>query len=95
MGRYPKEVCPNCQKNHRKGNSEEMKIQQTFYYEAHLSNQNVPNEYRWKTYRCIDCNIFVMFIEHSEVKNISELNQTIKSITVHLIKQNKNFKFAE
>ena len=97
MGRYPDEICPKCKKNHRKGikSKGEKSMQQTFYYEAHLSNQRVPNQYRWKTYRCIDCEMIVMFIEHSPVSNVTELNNTVKSITVELIKQNKNFRYGQ
>ena len=98
MPRYPTEICPKCKKNHRRGKKEEgehLPIQQTFYYEAHLSNQRNPNQYRWKTYSCIDCNMYVMFVEHhNEPKNIKKLDKIINSITIHLIKLNKNFKYG-
>ena len=96
LGRYPDEICPKCKINHRKGSpsKNEMRIQQTFYYEASLSNNRVPNEYRWKTYRCIDCDMFVMFIEHHiRPKNMTELNSIVDSITIELIKQNDKFRF--
>lgn len=71
-------------------------MQQTFYYEPHLSNDKIPNEYRWKTYRCEDCNMVVMFItHHKEVKNATELNSVIDSMTIKMIKLNKNFKWGE
>ena len=89
MGRYPNEICPGCKKNHRKGKDKfEKRNQQTFYYEAHLSNQSVKNEYRWKTYRCIDCNMVVMFIEHV-VKDIEGVNDLVNSIAVNLIRFSK------
>ena len=95
MGRYPDEICPKCRINHRKGlaSKKEKPMQQTFYYESHLSNNRVPNEYRWKTYRCIDCNIIVMFIEHHNVKSTTELNAVVDSITVEMIKLNDKFRF--
>lgn len=97
MPRYPTEICPKCQKNHRKGleSRGEMKNQQTFYYEAHLSNIRVPNQYRWKTYRCTDCNLIVMFITHEQVKNSTQLNKLVNSVTVHLIQLNDNFEFGK
>lgn len=97
MAKYPNEICPKCQKNHRKGRKSEgeQPMQQTFYYEAHLSNQRNPNRYRWKTYRCIDCKIFVMFVEHfDEPKNMKQLNKLINAMTVNIIRLNKNFKYG-
>ena len=97
MGRYPEEICPKCKKNHRKGKGvSEKPMQQTLYYEASLSNNRIPNEYRWKTYRCIDCNVVVMFIEHHiQPKTSTELNTIVDSVTVELIKLNEKFRFGK
>jgi len=96
MAKYPKDICPKCQKNHRRGikSKGELSNQQTFYYEAHLSNQRNPYEYRWKVYWCIDCNIYVMFVEHfDEPRNVKQLNKLINSMTVNIIRLDKNFKY--
>jgi len=88
LARYPNEICPKCQKNHRRGRrleSEHLPMQQTFYYEAHLSSKTPNAEYTWKTYRCIDCNMYVMFITH-HVKDIQGVNKLVDSIAVNLIR---------
>ena len=94
MARYPNEICPKCQKNHRRGRKSdgwirkdwsELPMQQTFYYEAHLSSKTPNAEYTWKTYRCFDCNMYVMFITH-HVKNIQGVNKLVDSIAVNLIR---------
>jgi len=90
MARYPNEICPQCKKNHRKGKDKfEQRIQQTFYYEAHLSSKTPNAEYTWKTYRCIDCNMYVMFITH-HVTGIKGVNKLVESIAVNLIRLDKN-----
>ena len=86
MARYPNEICPQCKKNHRKGKDKfEKRNQQTFYYEAHLASKTPNAEYTWKTYRCIDCNMYVMFITH-HVKDIQGVNKLVESIAVNLIR---------
>jgi len=69
--RYPDRCCPVCFKRNK------------MYYDKILSNNNLPNQYRTRTFRCGNCDIMIVFEEHI-------VDDAIHCIKSHILK-GKNY----
>ena len=71
MARYPDRCCPVCFKRDK------------FHYDKNLSNYNLPNEYRTRTFWCARCDLMIVFEEHT-------VNDALKTIHSHIL-HGKNY----
>jgi len=71
MPRYADRCCPVCFKRTK------------MYYDRNLSNNNLPNQYRTRTFRCGNCDIMLVFVEHF-------VEDAIHCIRTHILK-GKNY----
>lgn len=53
------------------------------YYDKILSNNNLPNQYRTRTFRCGNCDIMIVFEEHT-------VDDAIHCIKSHILR-GKNY----